>query len=90
MGFSSKSGAIFFAVFEARWSEVEWMLNKNVNKDGSEIPEQQGDFVSWTLWEQKHIIIRPKCTDPADGRTNRIPRLIPAIWRITSNVIDFK
>jgi hypothetical protein len=30
-------------VFEARYSEMEWMINKNVDKDGS---EQETDFVS--------------------------------------------
>jgi hypothetical protein len=33
-------------VFEARYSEMEWMINKNVDKDGS---EQETDFVSTLL-----------------------------------------
>ena len=31
-------------MFEARWSEVEWMIQKNIHKEGAEIPEQQGEF----------------------------------------------
>merc|ERR1719432_212768 len=26
-------GARYIEVFEARWSEVEWMIKKNINKD---------------------------------------------------------
>ena len=34
-------------VFEARWSEVEWMINKNIDrKEGADIPDQEGEFVS--------------------------------------------
>ena len=36
----------YILVFEARWSEMEWMIQKNVNKEGREIPEQEGEFVS--------------------------------------------
>ena len=25
---------------------MEWMIQKNVNKEGREIPEQEGEFVS--------------------------------------------
>jgi hypothetical protein len=34
---------VYFAVFEARYSEMEWMINKNVSKDAT---EQEGEFVS--------------------------------------------
>jgi hypothetical protein len=42
---SNEYYCFFFVVFEARYSEMEWMVTKNVDKD-KEDAEPEGDFVS--------------------------------------------
>ena len=36
---------LIVSVFEARYSEMEWMITKNVDKDGA--TENEGEFVSF-------------------------------------------
>ena len=36
----------FLIVFEARYSEMEWMINKNATKEGG---EEDSEFVSVTI-----------------------------------------
>jgi hypothetical protein len=48
---------IISAVFEARYSEMEWMINKNLKEDDKE--EQESDFVS-LLYNNKIAFLESK------------------------------
>ena len=39
-------GNRYLEVFEARYSEMEWMLQKNINKDGGKSGQSFAEFVS--------------------------------------------